>query len=192
MAIVADTLTAARAHGNPFIVAMALFDSGWAFAQADPDRALRFFRESLVYAQEHRRPYFKALAALHAAPFEAARGDLGQGLALFDAALDSLHRAGNLTSAGAALAYLAVCFDRIDRPDVAATLYGASTHQAIAQNIVDLPAAVDRLRTTLGHTAFDQCAEAGAAMDLAEAVGYARHHIELARRQAANPDCGRL
>jgi hypothetical protein len=25
-------------------------------------------------------------------------------------------------------------------------------------------------------------------MDLGEAVGYARHHIEIARRQAANPD----
>jgi hypothetical protein len=28
-------------------------------------------------------------------------------------------------------------------------------------------------------------------MDLADAVAYARHHIELARRQTANPDPGR-
>jgi predicted ATPase/class 3 adenylate cyclase len=190
-AIAADTLTAARAHGNPFIVAGALYGSGWAFAQADPARALRLLRESLVYAQEHRLPYFEALAALHAALLEAAHGDLDQALALFDTAIDSLHRAGNLTSAGAALAYLAVCFDRIDRPDVAATLYGASTHKAITPYVVDLPALVDHLRTALGDAAFDQCAATGAAMDLADAVAYARHHIELARRQAANPDPGR-
>jgi hypothetical protein len=54
-----------------------------------------------------------------------------------------------------------------------------------------LPVVVDHLRAALGNAAFDQCTATGAAMDLAEAVGYARHHIELARRQATNPDSGR-
>ena len=88
----------------------------------------------------------------------------------------------------AAFAYLAVCFDRLDRPDVAATLYGASTNQAIGQLTVELPAVVDHLRAALGDVAFDQCVATGANMDLSDVVGYARHHIELARRQAANPD----
>jgi hypothetical protein len=43
----------------------------------------------------------------------------------------------------------------------------------------------------LGDAAFDQCPATGAAMDLADTVEYARHHIELARRQAANPNTGR-
>jgi hypothetical protein len=85
-----------------------------------------------------------------------------------------------------------VCFDRLDQPDVAATLYGASsTNQAIGLWVLDLLAVVDHLREVLGDTAFDQCTAAGAAMDLADAVSYARHHIELARRQATNPDSGR-
>jgi hypothetical protein len=50
---------------------------------------------------------------------------------------------------------------------------------------------VDHLRTTLGDAAFDQYAATGANMDLANAVGYARHHIELARRQIANTDVSR-
>ena len=54
-----------------------------------------------------------------------------------------------------------------------------------------LPGVVDHLRAMLGDTAFDKCAATGAAMDAADAVAYARHHIELARRQAANPDSGR-
>jgi hypothetical protein len=49
---------------------------------------------------------------------------------------------------------------------------------------------VDHLRAALGDAAFDQCAATGAAMTVAEAVGYARHHIELARRQAASTDTG--
>jgi hypothetical protein len=56
--------------------------------------------------------------------------------------------------------------------------------------VFDLPAVVDHLRAALGDAVFDHCAATGSAMDLAEAVSYARHHIELARRQAPNPDSG--
>jgi hypothetical protein len=49
---------------------------------------------------------------------------------------------------------------------------------------------VARVRDVLGDVACDQCVDAGAALDLADTVDYARHHIELARRQAANPDSG--
>jgi predicted ATPase len=187
-ALAQDTLAAARAHANPHCLALALYGSGLAFAQADPARAINFLRNGLAYAQEQRLPFLQGSMAPVAAGLEALHGDLGQALALIDAAIDRTQRAGNVTSVGGALAYLAVCFDRLDRPDVAATLYGASTNQAISQYVVDLPAVVEHLRTELGDAAFDQYAATGAAMNLAEAVGYARHHIELARGQAANPD----
>ena len=122
---------------------------------------------------------------------ETLHGDPGQALALFDTALDSLHRTGNAATLAMAFANLAVCFDRLDQPDVAATIYGASTLQAVSQYVLELPGVVDHLRAVLGDTAFDNCAATGAAMDAADAVAYARHHIELARRQAANPDSGR-
>jgi hypothetical protein len=111
-------------------------------------------------------------------------------LPLFDTAIVSLHRAGNVASLAIALAWLAVCFDRFDRPDVAATLYGASTNPNQAHQIIGLPAAVEHLRSVPGD-AFDQCAATGAGMDPADAVEHARHQIQLARRQAANPDSGR-
>jgi hypothetical protein len=190
MAMAEDTLAAARAHGNPFIVAMALYASGHAFAQADPARALRFFRDGMVYAQEHRQLLFEAAIAQTSTGLEALHGDLGHALARFDAAPDSLQRIGNVASLGGSLAYLAACFERIDRPDVAATLYGASTNQTLGQYAVNLPAVVDHLRAALGDAAFDQCAATGANMDRGDAVGYARHLIELARRQTANPDTG--
>jgi hypothetical protein len=134
---------------------------------------------------------YEANIAQEAALLETLHGDPGQALALFDTALDSLHRTGNAVTLALVFANLAVCFDRFDQPDVAATIYGASTFQAASQYVVELPGVVDHLRAVLGDTAFDNCAATGAAMDAANAVAYARHHIELTRRQAANPDSGR-
>jgi predicted ATPase/class 3 adenylate cyclase len=191
-AIAEDTLAAARAHANPWCIAFALAGSGRAFAPVDPARALHLLREGLTYAKEHRLLLMEAANAIHLAGLEALHGDLGQALALIDTALDSFHAAGNPASGVAgAQAILAVCFDRLDQRDVAATLYGASTHEASSQYLIDVPAVVGHLRATLGDAAFDQYAATGANMDLADAVGYARHHIELARRQAAEPDSGR-
>jgi tetratricopeptide (TPR) repeat protein len=187
-ALAKDTLAAARAHTNTWCIALALYASGRALATADPARALRFFRDGLAYAHEHRLRMFEAVIAQEAAGLEAVHGDPGQALTLFDAALDSFHRAGNVTSLGTAFAYLAVYFDRFDQLEVAATLYGASSNQALSQYVVELPAVVDHLRVALGDAAFDQYGATGANMDLGDAVGYARHHIELARRHAANPD----
>ena len=48
------------------------------------------------------------------------------------------------------------------------------------------PTAVDHLRAVLGETAFDQCVAAGAAMEPADAVAYARDQIQAARRQIAD------
>ena len=187
MAIAEDTVAVARAHGNPLFVAMALTESGLAFAQADPARALRLLHEGLIYAQQHRVPLFEGIASQNAAGLETLHGDAGHALALFDTALDIFHGAGNVTSMGSTLAHLAVCFDRLDWPDVAATLYGASTKQAIGQYVVALPAVVDHLHATLGDAAFDRCAATGAGMDLVDAVGYARRQIELADAKPSTP-----
>jgi hypothetical protein len=190
-AIAVDILPAARAHANPWCIALAFFASGWALARADPAMALRLFREGLGYAREHRQDVYESNIAQEAALLETLHGDPGQALALFDATLDSLHRTGNAVTLARVFANLAVCFDRIDQPDVAATIYGASTFQPVSQYVLGLPGVVDHLRAVLGDTAFDNCAATGAAMDAADAVAYARRHIELARRQAANPDSGR-
>jgi predicted ATPase len=190
-AIADDTLTAARAHANPWSVAMALLGSGRAFAQTDPARALRHFRDGLAYAQQHRLPFLEAAIVQNAAGLEALHGEPWQAFTLIDTALESFLGAGNVASVGGALAYLAVCFDRCDQPDVAATLIGAGRHLSPGLYFVYLPAVMEHLHATLGDAAFDQCAATGASMDLGDAVGYARHHIQLARRQEANPDSSR-
>ena len=139
-AIAEDTLAAARAHANPWCIALALYGFGRAFAPADPARALRLFREGLAYAQAHRLSLFETTIA-HAL-LETLHGDPGRALALFDTPL----RTGNEMNPALVFSNLAVCFDRIDQPDVAATIYGASTLQAASQYVLELPGVVGHLR----------------------------------------------
>jgi predicted ATPase len=184
-AIADQTLAAAHAHGNPVWIALALTGSGRAFAGTDPHRALSALRQGLVYAREHQLPYFEALLAREAAVLETVSGPLEQALTLFDTAIDLFHRAGLVVWVVTILADLAVLFDRVERPEVAATCYGAATNQGGAHQVPNLPAAVDRLRAGLGEEAFDRRVAAGEAMKLADAVRYAREQIQAARRQIA-------
>ena len=183
MAIAEETVAAARAHGNPYLIAFTCYGYGQAFAQADPARALRAVCEGLVEARENRVPVFEALLAREAARLEAAHGSLEQALSLLDTAIDSFHRSGNIANLTETLAILAVLFDRAQMPQVAATLYGAVAHHASTHTVTELPRSVDHLRTAVGADAFDAYASTGAAMDLADAVDFARHQIHLARRQ---------
>ena len=185
MDIADETVTAARRHHNPYWIAYALAAFGQAFARTDPTRALTAWREGLEYARTHRIPVFEAIIASEMAGLEAVRGDPERALDLFDFALDSFLQAGNVVHIVAMFAGLAVLFDRADRPDVAATLYGATTRQpaAVTDGADHLPAAVDHLRAVLGETLFDRCAATGAGMDLGDAVAYARHNIHTARAE---------
>jgi predicted ATPase len=182
-AIAEEAVSAARAHGNPYLIAYALAGYGRVFAETEPDGALRSLREALVYTQQHRLPVFEALIAEAAAALEAVHGDPGHALELFETAITSFHRAGNVPWIATTLADLALLFDRVERPGVAATIYGASSHRAVTSFVLELPDAVEHLRRVLGAQAFEDCVAAGATMELADAVAYARHQIELARWQ---------
>ncbi len=181
LVIADEALVAARAHGNnPFSVAMALYAYGRAFTETDPLRALDVFRHGLTYCREHRVVYIEAAIAQDAAGLEALHGDLEAGLALFDATIDSFHQAGATTDTVATLATLAIFFDRFERPDLAATIYGMTTSGSTSW-VVGVTGVVDHLRTVLGTERFEDCVAAGAAMELADAVRYARQQIRLVR-----------
>ena len=183
VAIADETIAAARTNGNPFLIAYALTGCGRAFTETDPVRALAAYREGLVYTQQQRLPLWEALIAREAAGLEAVHGNLEQGLTLFDATIDSYHQAGDITNLAVTLAHLAVFFDRFERPDIAATIYGTTTRYTGTVMVVGLAEVIDHLRTVLGESRFDQCVTAGAAMELAQAVQYAQEQIRLTRRQ---------
>ena len=187
IAIAEDTVTAARRHANPWFVAYALYGYGRAFTQEDPARALTAYREALDYTATHRVPLIQALIAIRLAGIEAVHGNREHALDLFDTALDSFHQAGNKAQLDLALAHLAVFFDRAEQPQVAASLYGATTHQPAATVVGDLPAAIAHLRAVLGDTVFNQYAATGAAMEPGDVVAYAHHHIRTTRTESTAP-----
>lgn len=164
---------------------MALTAFGAAFADADPGRALSVLTEAIAYAREHRLIIWVTILEHLAATFEATHGDLDGGLELFDRVIDSFHQAGNLSSLPYALLDLVVVFDRMQRPEMAASPYGAATRDDGGIRPPDLPGAVEHLRTALGAPRFDERVAAGAAMEMADAVRYARAQIQVVRSELA-------
>lgn len=78
-------------------------------------------------------------------------------------------------------------FDRVDRPEIAATMYGTSTHFGSINQVINLAAVVDRMQAALGEPVFGHRVATGAAMGTAEAVQYAHSQIQLARSELPDP-----
>ena len=114
-------------------------------------------------------------------------GDLETALALFDTTIDSQFRAGNVAHLAGTVATLAVLFDRLDRAETAATMYGTSAHKVTIAVVTGLPTVIKQLRHKLGDTVFDHCVATGAAMDPGEAVRYVRAQIQTARHHLPAP-----
>jgi tetratricopeptide (TPR) repeat protein len=182
-AMAEETLAAARAHANPWWIPAALSGSGRAFADTDLTRALDAMRQGLDYARAHRVVLWEAILSRDLAGLEALHGDPGQALSMFAGVVDMLHRSGDVGNLTVAFADLAVLFDRLEQPDVAAILYGVVEGHGDIGWVVQLPAVVDHLRAVLGRDAFDECVAAGATMELGESVRYAQQQIQLACRK---------
>jgi hypothetical protein len=119
-----------------------------------------------------------------AARIEAAHGAQGRALDLYEAAIDTFHRSGNVSELAIALGNLVTFLARNQRTEVAAALYGAITQFAPTAPSIRT-GGLDALRAALGERRVEQLAAAGAAMDPAEAVRYARDQIRLARDELA-------
>ena len=107
--------------------------------------------------------------------------DIPRSLVMFDRVIDAEQRTGDQVDLRGTLGALAVLFARTERPDVAATLIGAS------QDIrwpIGLSAARKHLREVLGEKGFAACAAAGAALEFPTAtVRCVREQIALAQRE---------
>jgi predicted ATPase/class 3 adenylate cyclase len=181
-AIADDAVGAARAGKNPFWIAFALEAYARAYSDKDPGLAMDTMDEVLDYTREHRLLFFEANALREIAALEAVLGDPEQALELFDTAVASYHQAGNHGSVATTLAQVAVLFSRLDRPEIAATIYGTSTRHGISM-IANLPEVVEHLQTVLGADDFERRATTGAAMEFDDAMEFVRGEIAVARRQ---------
>jgi hypothetical protein len=181
IALADQTLTAAHATANPSWIAYADYGCGRAYTESDPQRALDIFRDGLAYTRQHRLPFFEAVMAMSSAGLEAVHGQLDEALDLLTRSLDSFHQSGNTTDLDVTFAHLMVFFDRVEQPEVVATLFGTFVNKPGSLAYTAVVAQRDDVRNRLDTDTFDTCVRAGAAMTLTETVDYARHHIQLAR-----------
>ena len=184
MAIAEDTVAAARAYGNPYWIAWALPGTGAPSPRPIlPGPWMPFVRGWPSPRAPHAPPGGNHRTGGRRTRSGARRTRAGT--RVFDTTVDSFHRAGNIPNLADMLAYLAVFFDRFERPEIAATIYGTVPSDGISTtSVVDLTAVVDRLRTQLGDTAFMNGSPPGAAMGPAEAVLYARRPVQLVAQTA--------
>ena len=124
MAAANGLIDAAEATRNPCALSYALFAYGFAFRDADPDRALDALRRGLVIAQDSGNRANETHLAASLSRLEAKYGDPLAALDYFTLAIRNYHDSGNTTMIRSPLAVLAALFDRLGRYEPAATIAG--------------------------------------------------------------------
>ena len=174
---------AAEATRNPLALSYAFFVVGFAFGDADPNRAREALRRGLVIAQESGNRANESHLAAMLCRLEAAHGDI---LAAFDyltLAIRNYHDAGNTATIRVPLAVLAAVFDRLGRYEPAATIAGFAISPFTAAATPELNAAIAHLRDVLGDQTYESLVRKRETMTIAAMANYAYDQIDQARAE---------
>lgn len=183
LALIEDSVAAARRLGNPYWISYALWIVGLALSKVDARRALAAWDEGVDFVREHRVHFFDGFLARDAARLHTSDGEPAAALALFDEAIAAFQRAGNVPQLVITLASVPVLFERLDRLAPAATLFGAMNRQpSSSHHVPELNDVGDRLAVQLGKGRLRELTSDGAKLDLNDAANYARQQIVAARR----------
>ena len=181
---VADVLVdTAEATRNPYVLSWALSAQGFAFREADPDRALEAVRRGLVIAQDSGNRFNESHLAVTLARLEAEHGDPLAALEYLTVAIRNFHDAGNTTNVRTALAILATFFDRLGRNESAATITGFAFDPLTAAWLLEVNTAIVHLRDVLGDPVYESLARKGETMTTAAMATYAYDQIDQARTE---------
>ena len=176
MAATTGLIDAAEATRNPHALSFALMAYGFAFRDADPDRARDALRRGLVIAQDsgNRDTYLAACLAR----LEANSGDPLAALEYSAVAIRNLHDAGFTANMRASLATLAACLDRLGCQEPAATLAGFAFDPLTAAWVPEIKTAIAHLREVLGDQTYESLARKGRTMTTAAIATYAYDQID--------------
>ena len=183
MAAANGLIDAAEATRNPYALSFALLAYGFAFRDADPDRAREALRRGLVIAQDSGNRFNETHLAASLARLEAEYGDPLAALDYFALAIRNYHDSGNTAIIRAALAVLAALFDRLGRYEPAATIAGFAFSPLTAASVPELSTAIAHLRDVLGDQTYESLARKGETMTTAAMATYAYDQIDQARAE---------
>jgi hypothetical protein len=176
-------IDAAEATRNPYALANALSAYGFAFRDADPQRAVEARRRGLAIAQDSGNRTIETVLATGLSSFEAKYGDPRTAFDYVTVGIRSYHESGNTFMIGIPLVVLAALFDRLGRHEAAATIAGFAFNPSTAAAISEISTAVTHLRDVLGHETYESLARKGAAMTTTKIVTYAYDQIDQARAE---------
>ena len=186
LALVEESVAVARALGNPYWIAYALWIAGMAFSKTDVRRAFAAWEEGAAYAREHRVQFFEGFLARDAARLHTSDGEPDAALVLFGEAIGAFHKVGNVPQLVITLASVPALFERLERHAPAAMLLGALAREPSSfHHVPELADLDERLARELGKARTAELMAAGAALDLGDAAVYARQQIDAARRDPA-------
>ena len=109
MAATTGLIDAAEATGNPCVLSWALLAYGFAFRDADPDRAREAMRRGVVIAQDSGNRTIETHLASNLARLEADHGDPLAALEYSSVTIRNFHDSGNTTTIRAPLATSRPC-----------------------------------------------------------------------------------
>jgi predicted ATPase/class 3 adenylate cyclase/DNA-binding CsgD family transcriptional regulator len=186
LALTEESVAVARTLGNPYWIAYSLWIAGMAFSHTEPRRALAAWDEGMAVVRDQRVMFFEGFIARDAARLHASDGEPAAALGLFAEAITAFQRAGNVPQLIITLASVPALFERLGRPEVAATLLAALANEpSSAHHVPELAELGDRIGRDLGPKRTEQLTVDGAALDLGDAAVYTRQQIDVARRDPA-------
>jgi predicted ATPase len=183
MTVATGLVAAVEATRNPWVLSYALFCYGYAFSEAEPDRALEALRRGLVIAQDSGSRYNITVLVAALSRLESQYGDPLAALEYITVAIRTVHDSGNAPTLRTALAVLAAHFDRLGRYEAAATIAGFAVNPLNIAGLPELSTAMAHLRDVLGDQTYESLARKGETMTTAAMATYAYDQIDQARAE---------
>jgi tetratricopeptide (TPR) repeat protein len=169
----ADARSAAETSGNHTARAWALYASGEALLDSEPDEAARLLEQAIEAARRVERRLIEGVALVSLASLTGRHGDSGRALALFRETVAHWCRLGDYTHQLTTLRNLVDQFARARAEEAAATLHGAVTvgsTPSFGPEAERLAAAWSQVEERLGADAARAASERGRHMPLADMV----------------------
>jgi hypothetical protein len=159
---------------------------GFAYRNADPDRALEAMHRGLAISQDSGNRFNESHLMANLAQLDVERGDPFSALDHMSLAIRSMHDSGNIVTVRSPVTNLAIFLDRLGHYEAAAITAGFAFSPLMAASFPNLSTAIAHLRVVLGESTYESLASKGATMGTAAMATYAHDQIERARTELTN------
>jgi predicted ATPase len=176
-------LHTAEATGNPYALSLALMSYGFAWRNADPDRAREAMHRGVAIARASGNRFNESHLTANLAQLEVEYGDPLSALEHIGLAIRQMHESGNMGTIRSPLTNLAIFLDRVGRHQPAATIAGFAFSPLTVTSFPNINKTIAHLRQVLGEQVYQSLAQTGAEMTTAAMVTYAYDQIDQARSE---------